>query len=192
MILVAHDPGHGAGASPTGCVHGGLIERDWVLQLAQDLVAATPWARHMLLRTGPVGMIYADRAAEAEQLEAQLVISHHVNAHADPQVDGLMTFHVPGDHLAREVGEAVMRAAPYELLRAKPRSTPSSPGDWTRDAYGVLAHYRSRGLSVVLVEWGFATSARDRAVLMSPASRPALCAAGAAGIARAMELTHPG
>ncbi len=197
MTLIGHDPGHGRILDPKhgpdpGTVHGALTERDWVLQLALDLAAATPWAAHMLLRKGESGLAYSHRAEEADRAGCDLVICHHVNSHRDPDLDGLMAFHLQGDHLGREVGDAVMRAAPFDLLRHKAKSTPARPDDWTQDAHAVMDHYRDRGLPVVLIEWGFASAPRDYAVLQSPASRPALCAAGAVGIARAMELTHPG
>lgn len=191
-LLVAHDPGHGAGPRPTGTCHGDLIERDWVLRMAEDLEAAVPWARHRLLRTIDVGPTYSDRAVDAEACGASLVLSHHVNAHVDTSLDGLMCFVAPDDQIGLEVGNAIMRAAPAELRRKKARSTLSRSGNWTRDAWSVLERYRARGIPVVLIEWGFATSPNDYGVLMSPASRPALCAAGAAGIARAFELIqHP-
>lgn len=191
-MIIVHDPGHGAEGRPRGTEHGDLVERDWVLQMAQDLRASIPWCTHHLLRTGENGPGYDARASEAEKLRPGLVICHHVNAASAVTLDGLMCFYVHGDHIGREAGEAIMRAAPADLRRTKPWPFPSRLGDWTADAYSVLHRYRERGLSVVLVEWGFATAPRDYAVLMSPASRPALCAAGAAGIARSMELTHPG
>lgn len=189
-MLIAHDPGHGCPPRPTGTSHGGLVERDWVLSMARDLAAAVPWCKHLLLRSGPSGPTYPERAARAESAGADLVLCHHVNAAADPSLDGLMCFVPPGSHIAREVGEAIMRAAPAELRRTKPKPIPSGPGDWTADAWAVMLHYHQRGLPVVLIEWGFATSPVDLAVLMAPSSRPALCAAGAAGIARAVDLTH--
>lgn len=197
MTLIGHDPGHGRildlklGPDP-GTIHGAITERDWVLQMALDIGSATPWAQHLLLRKGESGLSYSKRAEEAERAGCDLIICHHVNSHRDPDMDGLMAFHLQGDHLGREVGDAVMRAAPFDLLRHKAKSTPARPDDWTRDAHAVMDSYRDRGLPVVLIEWGFASASRDYAVLQSPASRPALCAAAAVGIARAMELTHPG
>ena len=75
-MLIAHDPGHGTAPRVTGTQAGGLIERDWVLALVHDLVAATPWAQHLVLRTAAMGPTYAERAEAAERAGAALVIAH--------------------------------------------------------------------------------------------------------------------
>jgi N-acetylmuramoyl-L-alanine amidase len=168
-----------------------MPERDWVLPMALDLVAATPWAgEHTILRGGETGGHYSVRALKAAALNLDLVICHHVNA-GPAGLDGLMCFHLPGDHLAQETGDAVMRAAPAKLLQRKAKSTPATSDDWTRDAHAVMGHYDRRGIRVLLIEWGFSTAPVDLEVLLSSASRPALCVAGAAGLARLIELTHP-
>lgn len=194
-MIIGHDPGHGylhKGVPHPGTSLGTITERDWVMQQATELTTALPWAQHYLLRHGESGPVYPMRAASAAELGCDIVFCHHVNAGPTPELDGLMVFVIPGDHITREVGDAIMRAAPSELRRRKPRSTPATSSDWTRDAHGVLRHYHERGVRAVLIEWGFATSPLDRAVLLSAASLPARCMAAGAGSARAFELLHVG
>ena len=181
------DPGHGG--DNIGCEHGGLVEKDWTLAMALDL---EHWLRAwgfgvILTRTEDESVSLERRGALGDINHIDLALSLHVNAYKDPEQDGLMCFTLPDDPVAREVGSAIMRASPRELLRHKQRPLPSRAGDWTRDAYSVLRHHAAR--PAVLIEFGFATSPRDLEILTSPSSRPALCAAVLAGASRFHELS---
>jgi len=197
-MKLLHDPGHGG--SNRGCEHAGLIEREWVLGLSTDLVVALSGfgVQQKLTREMDISLPYEDRAAAGWQWGAKLVFCHHVNAAVkkdsagvevpDESPDGLIAFALAEDSIAQAVGDAIMRAAPIGLLRSKAKTVPATPFDWTENANNVMRHYARHSMHVVLIEWGFATSPRDRAVLQSATSRPALCAAVAAGVGRAYEL----
>ena len=79
--------------------------------------------------------------------------------------DGLTCYAQASDNLGLEVGAAIMRAAPRDLLVSKVRCVPTSEHDWTKNANYILAQYARWGIPGVLIEWGFATSPRDRATL---------------------------
>jgi N-acetylmuramoyl-L-alanine amidase len=187
-MLVAHDPGHG-GKDP-GTSHNGIVEKDWVLQFSQEVVAALPWCQHVLTRTEDRNLGLTEAAQIALDKWADVAICHHVDASSDPDVDGLRCYYLPGDHVGKEMAEAIMRAAPKELLSKKPRPTPCNSEDWTRRAYNCMAPFRAREIPVVLVEWGFVTSLHDSEILKAQRSLPALCMAAGAGIARAYEILH--
>jgi N-acetylmuramoyl-L-alanine amidase len=194
-MLFAHDPGHGRPPAVIGSNDNGICERDYVLLLARDIEAGVPWVRHLLLRTDETGPTYADRARAASEAGAGLVFCHHVNADTRRLDSGMRTFFDPSDPLGREVAGAILRAAPWSLWSSRVRPIPATPWvpglEWTEAAHWVLAWYRRLKLPAVLVEWGYATSTVDARTLLAPASRPALVAAAAVGIARALEWSHP-
>ncbi len=202
MLRIAHDPGHGtpftyddgSAGYRSGIVHAGVSEAAWVLRHVRYLAEVlAPMAVHQILRTSEVGGSYADRASKVDP-QTDLVICHHVNGQFDdggnalPKIDGLMVFNLPGSYVTREVGEAIMRAAPSELRRHKQKVIPANPGDWTRRTYNVMQVYHRIGYQVLLIEWGFATSPIDRAVLLAEKSTLALAGSLAAGIGRLSEL----
>ncbi len=188
LVRIAIDPGHGQGSSPAGCDVGTGTERDYVLDFARDVIAFSPQWSWRLLRGLPEGESYSDRASVAAQWACDLVLCIHVNAAKSADLQGLITFYDASDLEGEETAAAIMRAAPADLRRRNPEPYPTSQANWTRRADNVIQTYRLAGLSVVLVELGFATSARDLAVLQRPESRDALCASVVAGVARRIEL----
>jgi N-acetylmuramoyl-L-alanine amidase len=208
MILVAHDPGHGRmrridgklvldnGTPARIDVDGdGDIDRDdseaaLVLGISRSIIDGLPAYSHVLLRDGPVGPSYQQRAAKAKERGADLALLHHINAYEKSEAaHGLKAFYLPDDTLGYETASAIARAAPHPLFRGA--ATPATSRDWARVVW-VLSHYASVGMPCVLIEWGFATNARDREVLVDPLWRPALVACAAAGIAHAGQLVLRG
>ena len=188
MVRIALDPGHGCAPAPTGTAAGGMNERDYVLEFARDLIARAPRWRFRLLRSKKTGATYGDRAVTAAEWRADLVICLHVNSYINDQLAGMICMYDRADLMGREVAKAIARAAPSRLLREDPMTFPVSPLNWTRRANGIVRQYRAAGLSCVLSELGFASNPADVAVLTSPRSRDAMCAAHIAGIARAVEM----
>ena len=187
-MIVAHDPGHGQPPAVIGCNSNGIVERDFVLKLAEDIAAGIDWPglSQRLLRTsndGPGCPDYHVRATKA--LGSDLVICHHVNASSDG-AHGLITFYDDGDELGKAVAIEVARSAPPNLRRSINGVFAAKPTDWTKAAHWVLEHYRCLGIPACLIEWGFSTNADDARFLLDPAARPALIATVAAGLARAM------
>lgn len=186
MLVVAHDPGHGP--SP-GCVHNGILERDYVFSLAQDIAAGIPWVKHVLLRGGPEGADYTVRANAAKEAGAQLVFLHHVNAIDDPTERGMLTFFASkqSGKLANVVSNVVATCGPYNIRNR--RSIGATESAWPR-VHWCLEKYLSVGLDPVLLEWGFSTNADEARTLLNPATRPGQVAAVACGIAAAIAYLH--
>ena len=188
MTCIVHVPGHG-GADP-GCVHGGLIEKDWTLAMALACEEAIkPWGiEQHLTRRGDINPTARAEAQFASEHKADLVLMHHVNTSENPAHDGLMTFALVIDPFGVEVGDAIARAAPARLLRRNPKTTLIHPmdQDWPR-VFNCLKYHTC---PAVLIEYGFATSFKDRAILMDPLSQHGLVAAVLAGVARMLELAR--
>jgi len=190
MIFPAIDPGHGHAGSPTGVVQGSFVERDFVLDLARDIVRFTPAAflPWLLLRTEEQGASYDARARHAKAAGAQIVFCLHANAAPDPETDGMITFYWLDDPVSAEAAHAVTRCAPVGLLRRRKGAFPVAPTNWTKRAYNVMAPYREAGIPAVLVEVGHVTNTGDLEHMLNPAFRPGICCAILAGLCRASEL----
>lgn len=200
-MKVWHDPQHGG--SNRGTEWHGLFERHWVLDMATDLfpMLGSMGCEQRLARISDVTIPYGDRAQAANEWGANLAILHHANAMVYPEgheregqaweeYDGLMTFVYPGDNVGYEVAEMIGRCAPRGLRQKRPTYITSPDRKrWTNNAHRCLTHYRLRDIPAVLIEWGFATSPRDRSILQSAKHRPALCACVACGIGRFYEVT---
>lgn len=190
---VYQDPGHDR-ARP-GTQAGGIDEERDVFALASSVntyLNHFPYVSSTLSRVlGEQSKRYRDRATEAKALGARLVICHHINAYTDASGHGLMTFYTPGDALGQAAADTLARCAPPDLRRqADNRMFAAGPAGWTAAAWRVMDAYRRNGLSVMLVEWGFATNPRDAAILLDTARRPELCAGVMSAVARVISLTH--
>lgn len=166
---VVVDPGHGG--IDSGCVAGGFYEKDVVLpiglQLARLLRAAGARAGltriqdmelgHM--RAGP-GSRYrrdlATRVAVSRRLGPDAYVSLHANSSRDAGMSGVMTFYAPNRPEGR-----VLALRLLEALR------PVMPGNQNAALPGDLYVLRTNPFPAVLVELGFLTHPRDRAVLTS-------------------------
>lgn len=194
LLRVLHDPGHGGRNS--GVVIGELVEKDYTLQFAKDVYKACQCfnLRQALTRSLDDDATFGERNSIAEGMDADLVLIYHINAiyhdngDPNPDVDGLMTFVMPGMERSKQTAEAIGRAAPRDLLRRKPKPIPVSAADWTSRAHSCLKAYKDR--DAVLIELGFATSPIDRGVLLSDDSRIALVSAIMCGVGRFCELSE--
>lgn len=186
-----HDPGHGG--SNLGTQEGGINEKELILEIATDIRAGLSGWRYLkqsMTRIDDRDISFKTRAEKAKMFEAQLALIYHINASSDPGVDGLTTFVMATNSVESEVAQAIMRAAPYDLLRSKTRPYIASPTDWTRRTYNCMIEYDRLGIPSVLIEFGFATSPIDAPILISEHHRPAMVACVGAGVARAMELIN--
>jgi N-acetylmuramoyl-L-alanine amidase len=182
-MLVAHDPGHGHDGD-IGCQHNGIIEANLVLAFAGSIAAAVPEAQHLLLRDETSAPSYLERAIKAHSEGASIVLLHHINANEDPACHGLMSFYSPDDELGHLVALAIAHATPAPLWRGG-HASPATTTNWPRVLW-CLMHYRKFGLPAVLIEWGFATNAKDADYLKSMESRTAIITCAAAGIAQVL------
>jgi len=197
---VWHDQAHGG--DNIGIEYAGIIEKKWTPVIARDcgaVIKSLGLADQRFSRDADIDLDYRHRAQAAAKWGADFAILHHVNGCFHPRghpragqpavdIDGLMCHHMHGDWIGREVGDAIMRSAPHDLLRHKHRSIPAVTSDWTVDAHGHLRHYAAEAIPAVLIEWAFLTAPGDVAVIEDVRSRPAMCAAVVAGVARLLEL----
>lgn len=184
---ICHVPGHGGNDSGTS--HGGLVERDWVLAMALELepyLGLAGCSQTFSRLTGDLDPSAAMEAEIARTSEAGLVLIHHVNASASPATSGMMVFAKRSDEIGREVGDAIMRACPLMLRRNCGKATLLDPADkaWPR-VWNCMQHYDR---PAVLIEYGFATSEKDRLLLTRPQNRLALIASVLAGVGRYLEI----
>lgn len=198
VLPIWQDPQHGG--TSTGCSYNGIIEKDYVVEIARDLQPAlAPFAvNQRFSRKGDDSIPYDVRAQQAKEFGAKLAILHHVNAIVHPKdhpqagepiehIDGLMTFCHPQDPIGYHVAEMIGRCAPKELRQKNPTYL-SNNLDWKKRAHYCLQFYRAVRIPAVLIEWGFATSPKDSEILQDEDHRLAMCAAVVAGIGRAHEM----
>jgi len=159
--VIALDPGHG-GRDPGG-VTGDILEKDLNLAIAQRLAAridAQPGLEAVLTRTADVSLDKLERIRIAEESGAVLVLSIHVNAFTDPNVEGAQTMvdtSRPRNDRSWLLADSV-QAALVEATGARDRGVQS------QDLY--LQH---TALPAAWVEAGFLTSSVEGPRLADPA-----------------------
>ena len=186
-MKIWHDPQHGG--PHRGCEHNGIVEKDWVLKMAAGFLAVTygfGWTQ-MLSRVIDIFETYEERASKAKVWGADIAFLHHVNAHDDTNLDGLITFVYPGQPLALDVAKVIGHCAPVELRQRNPAYVTKN-SDWTKRADFCLKPYAEQGIPTVLIEWGFSTSLRDVEILTNGLHRPALESALICGASRAQQI----
>lgn len=90
---VCLDPGHG-GSDP-GAVYAGMQEKDLNLEIAQQLASllAADGALVTFTRTGDTSLGNSERAAICNAANAEVVLSIHLNASTNPNVDYFQAFY---------------------------------------------------------------------------------------------------
>jgi N-acetylmuramoyl-L-alanine amidase len=188
-LRVCHDPGHAE--ENEGCRVGDMWEKTWTLAMARDVgETLKPWGvRQMFTRQADIAVSHGRRARIAHEFGAHLSILYHANWIEDnPEAHGLITFCWTGRPRALECARQGMRCAPAELQRR--HHEPAQPGGihWTRGADTVLRPYERLGLNAVLVEFGFASNARDLEILNDASHRPSLVLTVCSMVTRMLEL----
>jgi N-acetylmuramoyl-L-alanine amidase len=107
------DAGHG-GYDSGSVGHGGLKEKDFTLQIARRLgalLSSRLGAQVIFTRSGDLSVPLAERAAIANQADADLLISIHANSSDDPLARGVETYVVGGYPSAAATGGALKPVA---------------------------------------------------------------------------------
>lgn len=117
------------------------------------------------------GRDLAARVLIAEEREAELLVSLHVNAASSPSLGGAILFHRRSSEEGRRLAEAILE----ELAKVMPGN---QNGVLPQDFY-IL---RRATMPAVLVELGFLTHEEDRRKLTSDTWRAAMARAIATGI----------
>ena len=171
LILV--DPGHGgddSGASgPRGNAEADLC---WELatRLADELTLRG--ARVRFTRTEAEGPSSSDRAARANELDADLLISIHLNENPETTAEGVSTYFFGSSHSGAALADKIQ----HELVALGLRDCRSHAR-----SYAILRETR---MPAVLVEPVFITNEDEEKRLEDPEFVRTLAAAIATGVAR--------
>lgn len=161
------DPGHGGDETGVVVPDGMLrwTEADIVYDLASRLegrLAAAGLAVH-LTRSRDTWFPDDERARFANELGADLLISLHVDGHANPAANGIATYHF-GAGVTSTVGEQLAGLVAREVAaRTGMLDCGSHPKRWDL--------LRLTRMPAVRVELGYLTSPVDRARLIDPVFR---------------------
>jgi len=180
------DPGHGGG-DPGVKVPDGVLrwtEADISYDLAARLegrLAAAGMRVHLTRGPAPTGpMSESDRAALANELGADLLISLHLDGHANPAASGVATYHYGqyGDGgITSTLGERLAALVQREIVvRTAMRDCRTHAKTWDL--------LRLTRMPAVRVEVGYLTSREDRNRLIDPLFRDRVVEAIVAAVKR--------
>jgi N-acetylmuramoyl-L-alanine amidase len=165
------DPGHG-GPDPGLVVPDGPLrwtEADLAFDIATRLEGRLGAAgMRVHLTRGPRGgaeLSSLDRARLANELDADLFISVHLDGHANPEANGVATYHYgTASGVGSTVGERLAGLVQREIvMRTGLRNCQTHAKDWEL--------LRLTRMPAVRVEPGYLTSPSDRARLVDPLFR---------------------
>jgi N-acetylmuramoyl-L-alanine amidase len=182
MIVV--DPGHG-GTDPGVVVPDGPLrwsEAELAFDLATRLegrLAAAGMRVHLTRGPAPAAALPdRDRAQLANTLGADLLISLHVDGHANPAADGVATYHYgSANGVTSTVGERLAGLVQREIVaRTDMRSCQTHAKSWDL--------LRLTRMPAVRVDVGYLTSPVDRRRLVDPLFRDRVVEAIVAAVQR--------
>jgi len=184
--LICLDPGHGG--KFTGAEAGGYQEKNLNIRYAhriynilEELGLAAFYTRINKELDKSLKKDLEARADLANDMQADLFVSLHCNAHEDMRANGFEIYTSPGntdsDHVAEYILEEVEGAIPDINIRA-------DLSDDDRDKEAGFAVLKKTEMPAVLIELGFITNPVDRDRLLSWAYLESLSTAIAKGIER--------
>jgi len=158
------DPGHGG--DDAGTTHDGITEAELAWDLANRLDGRLT---ALGVRTWPTrgvhnGRTDEERAAFANEVGADLVLSLHVDGFSSPRANGLATYYYGTDGSHSSIGERLADLVRRELVAR----TGMVDGRTHPKAWSLL---RLTRMPAVRVEVGYLTSPVDRARLLDPLFR---------------------
>lgn len=166
--LIVIDPGHGIGnAKPgvydPGAVFDGLHEADVNLDIskrvANDLVEKGYIVKN-LRESWNVELPLGARAKKANELEAEVFVSVHVNSYEgeSESAKGVRTYYFPGSVEGKELGKYVQDS----LIEALEERIEGFSQDYEGLREGNFKVLRETNMPAILVEIGFITNERDK------------------------------
>lgn len=161
------DPGHGG--PDRGVRAGGHAEADIVFDLAGTLqrrLTAVGMRVHLTRGADPARPLDdLTRAAAANSLDADLLISLHLDGHRSPAAGGVATYHFGTDNgVTSTVGERLAGLVQREIVaRTGLRDCRTHAKTWEL--------LRLTRMPAVRVDLGYLTSPHDRALLTDPVTR---------------------
>lgn len=177
--MVVVDPGHG-GPDQGDVTASGATEADACWGMATRLAdrLASFGARVRFTRTEPEGPDIRERATRANEAEADVFLSIHLNAHPEPSAEGSSTYYFGGSR----AGEGLAEQIQEQLVRLGLRDCRTHAR-----SYPILRETR---MPAVLVEPIFITNPDEAKRLEEHEFLSALADAIAAGVRRFFELTE--
>lgn len=178
--MVVIDPGHG-GADPGAVTPNGLTEADACWSIATRLAdrLASFGAKVRFTRTEPEDPDTSERATRANEIDADVFLSIHLNEHAEPTAEGSSTYYFGGSR----AGEALADQIQEQLTRLGLRDCRSHAR-----SYPVLRETR---MPAVLIEPVFISNRDEGKRLEDHEFLSNVADAIAAGIRRFFELSEP-
>jgi N-acetylmuramoyl-L-alanine amidase len=169
--LVMVDPGHG-GADAGAIGPSGARESDICWDLAERLTErlARAGVRVRFTRTEAENLEVNERARRANELDADLFLSLHLNSHPQPRAEGASTYYFSGSRAGELLAEDI-QARLVDLGLGNCRAHARS--------YPILKETR---MPAVLVEPGYISNPTDERRLEASDFRRALAGALAAGV----------
>jgi N-acetylmuramoyl-L-alanine amidase len=158
------DPGHGG--ADTGVVHDVITEAELTWDLAARLEGRlTALGVGTWLTRGPSnGRTDEERAALANEVSADLVLSLHIDGFTSPRANGLATYFYGTDNSTSNMGERLADLVRRELVAR----TGLTDGRTHGKAWSML---RLTKMPTVRLELGYLTSPIDRPRLLDPLFR---------------------
>jgi N-acetylmuramoyl-L-alanine amidase len=158
------DPGHGG--PDLGTVHDGITEAELVWDLATRLEGRlTALGVGTWLTRGPGnGRTDEERAALANEVSADLVLSLHIDGFTSPKANGLATYFYGTDNSSSNMGERLADLVRRELVAR----TGLTDGRTHGKAWSML---RLTKMPTVRLELGYLSSPIDRPRLLDPLFR---------------------
>ncbi len=173
---IAVDAGHGGSDRGACYMSTGLIEKEINLDVANRIEAllGSLGARVIQIRSDDT-FVELDRRSEiANEAGADLLVSIHVNRiPGHPECFGAQTFYFPG----RETSQRLATLLQEELVAI-------DPDNYRRPLPGEYRILRLAKMPASIVEIGFMTNERDRALLATPEYRERAAAAVVKAIVR--------
>jgi N-acetylmuramoyl-L-alanine amidase len=182
--VIVIDPGHG-GPDPGVVVPDGPLrwtEADLAYDLAARLegrLAAAGMRVHLTRGPAPTALLPdLARAQLANELGGDLLISLHIDGHANPAADGVATYHYGTDNgVTSTVGERLAGLVQREIVaRTGMRNCQTHAKTWEL--------LRLTRMPAVRVEVGYLTSPSDRERLIDPRFRDQVVEAVVAAVQR--------
>jgi N-acetylmuramoyl-L-alanine amidase len=200
FALVVLDPGHGG--QDSGAMCGGVLEKDFTLDVAQrvDRLLQAQGMATLMTRVGDSYVSLADRAALANRSRDCIFVSIHFNEGNKPVSSGVETYY--GEHQTAP-GPPFVAWLPFlqRVASESPSLESQSLAGFIQEALVARTQALDRGAKTgpffvisnvrhpaVLVEGGFLTNKEDIAKLANSEYRDQIAAAISEGILRYREI----
>lgn len=183
VYTIAIDAGHG-GRDP-GAVSEGVMEKDINLEVAKlvrDLAAAEEDLAPVLIRTLDIFIALEDRIVQAEDAEAILYVTVHVNSYTGPEPEGVET--IVDDTRAIDDDSWILA----ELIQD---GVVDATGARDRGTRMQESYLQRTEMPAVSVEIGYVTNPAERAKLVTPEYQQKVAEGILAGIRQYIDYRFP-